>query len=516
MMRMPALAVVGADHRIVRSTEAFRRRYKGAQALCEDSPEIDLVLTGAAEHAVVNLGELSVAVEAVTDAAGRRQAMLSLPTDERASAPEPPVNALHDAAQESPAMVWVKDLDGRYLYANPRFLTDLETSIDALLGKTDADLPPVETVDGPRLAYAQDGLQEPLQLEYTVPMFEGRPALAVLRFAMRDTSGQPIGTCGVAAATSEAQVAREEAVRLMQLERWNRLDPVDVRAEVLEQWHVHTAPAPPDDVTVEVESLEAVVELPAEVESPAVVDVPAEVESPAEPIGGEAEESEPREPERPSSDAEDSAAEPGDVKREAVVSAPEVAVGELDAAVTGTASPQPGQVSDAARLQSDLQLARKWADRADQLQADLKQAQLELQQAQARILEVAADSQQAHAAAARAVEEANRLRSDLAQSRSDLAQSRNELERAQAETHAARSEVEVARGELGAARAQTEALRGPSGAALRLSEELGRALAAERERGDELARTLARVRARLTDLESAFEVGQAAQTATLS
>ena len=450
MMRMPALAVVGADHRIVRSTEAFRRRYKGAQALCEDSPEIDLVLTGAAEHAVVNLGELSVAVEAVTDAAGRRQAMLSLPADERASAPEPPVNALHDAAQESPAMVWVKDLDGRYLYANPRFLSDLETSEDALLGKTDADLPPVETVDGPRLAYAQDGLQEPLQLEYTVPMFEGRPALAVLRFAMRDTSGQPIGTCGVAAPTSEAQLARGEAVRLMQLERWNRLDPVDVRAEVLEQWHVHAAPARPDDVTVEAEPLEA------------LVDPQAEGESSAEPIEREQEE-----------------------------------------------SPEPNQVSEADRLQSDLQLARKWADRADRLQADLKQSQVELQQAQARILQVEADSQQSHAAAARAVEEANRLRSELAQSR-------NELDRAQAEAHAARSEVEVARGELGAARAQTEALRGPSGAALRLSEELDRALTAERERGDELARTLARVRARLKDLESAFEVGQAAQTATPS
>jgi PAS domain-containing protein len=498
MMRMPALAVVGADHRIVRSTEAFRRRYQGAQALCEDSPEIDLVLTGRADNAVVNLGELSVAVEAVTDAAGRRQAMLSLPTEEQPSAPEPPVNALRDAAEESPAIVWVKDLEGRYLYANPRFLRDLETSEETLLGKTDADVRPGETVDGPRLAYAEDGLQEPLQLEYTVPMFEGRPALSALRFALRDKTGQPIGTCGVAAPISEAQVAREEAVRLMQLERWNRLDPVEVRAEVLEQWHVQAAPARPEDDRVEAGRVDAAIDVEAELQSLAdPTPRPGEdgVSAPAQ------ERSLGREP--------DLAGEPANEDPHAAAPVPLVPAPDPAPPAADAAADVRGSASEAARLQSDLQLARKWADRADQLQADLQLAQAELQHAQARILEVEADAQQSLAAAARAVEEANRLRSDLAQSRT-------ELERAQAEAHAARSEVEVARGELGAARAQTEALRGPSGAALRLSEELGRALAAERERGDELARTLARVRARLTDLESAFELGQPGQPAPFS
>src|ERR1700745_1683138 len=101
-MKMPALAVGGPDHRIIRSTESFRRRYDDAEALCEQSPEIDLVLTGRADVATVNRGTLNVGIEAVTAPAGRRQAMLTLPPDGPSPEPEPPMNALRDAADESP------------------------------------------------------------------------------------------------------------------------------------------------------------------------------------------------------------------------------------------------------------------------------------------------------------------------------------------------------------------------------------------------------------------------------
>ena len=457
MMKMPALAVVGADHRIVRSTESFRQRYAGAQAACEESPELDQVLTGRADTAVVSVGELSVEIQAVTDAAGRRQAMLSLPVAEPVATPDPPISALREAAGESQAIVWVKDLDGRYLYANSRYLHDLETSEERLRGNTDEDLPEAETVDGPRRRYAQDGLEEPLQLEYTVPEVDHRPALAAFRFPLCDDRGQPIGTCGVAAPVNEAQIARDEAVRLMQLERWNRLDPMDVRAELLEQWHVQTA------------------------------------------LGGGVESglAEPSEDQNTSS---------GEAELEAV---------------------------------QDVELARQWADRADQFQGELREAR-------DRVAEMEADAQQLRAAAQQASEEAERWRSELeqahveleraqaemqgAQSEADAAQveleraqadaqsaqsevdvARVELERAQADARTAHSEADAARAELGAARAQAESLRGPSTAALRLSEELGRALASERERGDELERALARIRTRLSDFDAALERSPATQ-----
>lgn len=290
---MPALAVVAADHRIIRSTETFRHRCEGAETMCASAPELEHVLTGQADVATLNLGELSVAVEAVTDAAGRRQAILTLPPVEPNSEPEPPLTALRGAADASQAIVWVKDLDGNYLFANQRYAEALGTTDDRL-----------------------EGAEEPIYFEDEIPGVDDRPALSMLRFALRDQTGCPVATCGVAAPIAEAQVARTEAVRLMQLERWNRLDPLDVRAELLEQWHLQRA----------------------------------------EPVS------------RPS---------------------------EVPAAPT----PAPPPTDPAELLQTDLRMARRWADRAEALQSELEQAR---------------------AAAVRANQEAERWRSELEQTRLEL------------------------------------------------------------------------------------------------
>jgi PAS domain S-box-containing protein len=237
-VRPPALALIGADRRIVRSTESFRRRYEHAGVVCEASPEVELVLTGQADAATVSAGDISVAIEAVTDTNGTRHAMLSLPADEQPPLSAAPIAALREPLDESPAIVWVKDLDGRYLYINSRYENDLGTSEERLRGRTDAELPRREAVDGPRAQYPADGVDEPIQLEYVVPAFEGRPALVALRFVMQDPDGHPVGICGVAAPLNEAHRAREEAARLMRVERLAGLDPGAVRAEVLEEWGV--------------------------------------------------------------------------------------------------------------------------------------------------------------------------------------------------------------------------------------------------------------------------------------
>lgn len=487
-MRMPALAVVSADHRIIRSTETFRQRYDAAGKLCERSPELEQVLTGRADTAVVDAGDFSVAIEAVMDATGKRQAMLSVAPEDQAPAPEPPIEALREAVDESPAIVWVKDIEGRYLHINSRYTSDLGTPEEKLRGHTDAELPPVRTVDGPRLKYAEDGLQEPLQLEYTVPAFDGRPALAALRFALRDDNGHPIGTCGVAAPINEAHVARDEAVRLMQLERWNRLDPVEVRAELLEQWHVQAAPPRAADPELD----DPVPEPP-----PPARAKRAKIETSVEPAVDEAPTEEEGDEEEPALVVVEETNQASEPEREEEEEPPreEEWVRQLRQSAR-IAAAEASETAEA--LQSELGLAREWAERANQLQGDLHDAH-------SRLREVEAELQQSLVAAQRAKEEASRWRTELEQARVELERAEADIDRAQAEAHAARAEAEVARGELGAARAQAESLRGPSQVALRLSEELGRALAAERERGDELSRTLARVRARLEDLDSALE-----------
>jgi hypothetical protein len=126
--------------------------------------------------------------------------------------------ALRDRLESSPLIGWLKDLDGRYVYVNRGYLEQLDAAAERVLGHLDAELAPREAVDGPRLQDGATLADEPLQLEYRVAAFEGRPALAVLRFPVRDDDGTPICVCGVAAPVEHAQRAREECTELMGLE----------------------------------------------------------------------------------------------------------------------------------------------------------------------------------------------------------------------------------------------------------------------------------------------------------
>ena len=47
---MPALALLGEDGRLERSTEPFRRWYEGKEDLCLEAPELKRVLEGQAHN----------------------------------------------------------------------------------------------------------------------------------------------------------------------------------------------------------------------------------------------------------------------------------------------------------------------------------------------------------------------------------------------------------------------------------------------------------------------------------
>jgi hypothetical protein len=112
-------------------------------------------------------------------------------------------------------VTYVKDLDGRYLHVNSRYLDFFDVAAADVRGRRDSDLTPRQTVDGPRIASGSISEEEPLQLEYTVAPFEGRPALAVWRFAVRAEGGDTVAVCGVAAPVADAALARRECERLM-------------------------------------------------------------------------------------------------------------------------------------------------------------------------------------------------------------------------------------------------------------------------------------------------------------
>jgi PAS domain-containing protein len=235
---MPALALLGEDGKLQRSTEPFRRWYEGKEDLSLQAPELKRVLAGEANAAVLRLDGIAVDIAAMADRSGGRHILLTLPTEELPSLGDAGGALLDGALDESPALVWLKDLDGRYIRANARFTALLGTSEDRLIGRTDAELPPAETVDGPRVHERDDDdeVEEPLQLEYVVGPFQGRDALVALRFPVGDRQGVPTLVCGVAAPSSQADVARSEAARLLRIERWSRLDADSVLAELLAEW----------------------------------------------------------------------------------------------------------------------------------------------------------------------------------------------------------------------------------------------------------------------------------------
>ena len=95
---------------------------------------------------------------------------------------------------------------------NRRYLEEMQIAPDSIVGVTDAGLPVRQAIDGPRMA-TRTPAQEPLELEYIVAPYEGRPALSVLRFAVRDLDGAPIALCGVAAWAGGLETAEDGRFR---------------------------------------------------------------------------------------------------------------------------------------------------------------------------------------------------------------------------------------------------------------------------------------------------------------
>lgn len=224
----------------------FRSRYGADESyLGPHQREIQRVADGEVGRLALELDGAQAEAVAVVAPTGRHYALLRvLPGDDDAARPD--VHPLlEEPIDDSPAIIWLKHLDGRYIRVNRRFCEELHTAPERVCGKTDRELPPEDSIEGVRLKANDLPKQEPLDLEYTVPAFNGRPAFVVLRFALYDREGQPIAVCGIAAPPAQARVARSEGERLMRIERWSRLDETAIRDALLKEWDLTLADATP-------------------------------------------------------------------------------------------------------------------------------------------------------------------------------------------------------------------------------------------------------------------------------
>ncbi len=237
-----AVAVVDESGTVRFATRGFVDRFELREDALIDCPrEVEEVAGARADRKTASLDGLEASLVAVTDGDGRRMAALTIPAIPGEGPAERTSPVLDEPLDESPAIIWLKDLDGRYLRINSRYAKQLQTDPDDVCGRTDAELTAASSIEGMRLEEKDIVGGEPLELEYLIGAFEDRPAFAALRFALRDGDGEPTATCSVAAPIADAALARSECDRLMRIDRWARLDAIAIRQELLDEWGLAVA-----------------------------------------------------------------------------------------------------------------------------------------------------------------------------------------------------------------------------------------------------------------------------------
>lgn len=129
---------------------------------------------------------------------------------------------LSDMMDNSPALMYMKDREGRYRSANRQFCEVLQAAWESLEGKTDADLFPAAAAEALRANDEQVfavGEACDFREHVTGPDGSDRTYLSV-KFPVRDAAGTITGICGISSDVTE----REELGRkLEQNERLNAL-----------------------------------------------------------------------------------------------------------------------------------------------------------------------------------------------------------------------------------------------------------------------------------------------------
>jgi hypothetical protein len=431
-------------------------------------------------------GSVNAEAEAVLDAAVMRHALLTVAAAQPEPDPRSGADVLLDDGSviDSPAIVWITDLSGRYLRINRRYAQRLGIKDADILGKTDAELSPAHVVAEPRSVRHGDR-GEPAQLEYTVDAVGRREALTVLRFPLHGLNGAAVAVCGVASSVADAATARSEAERLLRLERWAGLSAAAIRAELIQEWEL--------------------AEL-AESEAPSEAPAPLSRARPAEPAAATAELERMR---AELAAARESAAEL-QARLEEHAAARAALEAQLEAQTAGRAELETQLASEsAARAELETQLASESAARAE-LETQLASESAARAELETQLVEETARSAELRVAAAAAARRADEIVTGVATEHSRIAELQAALDAQRRRAEGAEREVGLARGRADVADREIVEARGRAEAAEReVAVERSRADAAEREAGEARARIdatdrdLAAARARIGELERA-------------
>lgn len=172
-----------------------------------------------------NLTQIGAADSARRREAERELMALNRELDARVAAREAEQRrsqALIEAIFEnSPAVIYVKDLAGRYLMVNRRYCDIFKLDRTAVIGKTDYDLFPQAAADAFRAMDARVAEASlPLTEEETAPLDDGPHAYISVKSPLRDETGQTYAVFGISTDITDRRRAEEA---LLASERRNHL-----------------------------------------------------------------------------------------------------------------------------------------------------------------------------------------------------------------------------------------------------------------------------------------------------
>ena len=111
---------------------------------------------------------------------------------------------LQDVADNTTAVIYVKDVNGRFLFTNRRFEQLFQLTTDQIVGHTNHEIFPREIAD----AFRANDLQvlernSTVEYEELAPHEDGLHTYLSIKFPLRDHTGRPYATCGISSDITE-------------------------------------------------------------------------------------------------------------------------------------------------------------------------------------------------------------------------------------------------------------------------------------------------------------------------
>ena len=163
------------------------------------------------------LGRLGRAFDAMAVHVAGTQTRLREDIAERARVQEALENSearLQQVLNNTTAVVFAKDTEGRFLFANRQFRHIFHLRQAELIGKTDAEILPAEIAKSFR---ANDLLvlrrNAPVEFEETVPLVDGLHTYISIKFPLYDANGIAYAVCGISTDITERKKS-DEALRI--------------------------------------------------------------------------------------------------------------------------------------------------------------------------------------------------------------------------------------------------------------------------------------------------------------